>query len=117
VSQFNAKDDEYIAAYSNVFRNVSKKIAEHASTYLLTRDPKLNANGLREVLVYRSQEDFEKHVQADVVKDELSPALVKYIETGTVKVQAIGQEKGTSADSTFNTVEAVYTTAVAGYKQ
>lgn len=117
VSQFNAKDDESIVAYSNVFRNVSKKISEHASTYLLTRDPKVNSNGLREILIYRSQEDFDKHVKADVVKDELSPALVKYIETGTVKVQAIGQEKGTSADSTFSTVEAVYTTAVAGYKQ
>jgi len=117
VSEFNANDDESVDAYANVFRNVSNKISQHASTFLLTRDPKVNANGLREVLIYRSQKDFEEHVQADVVRDQLSPALSKYIATGSVRVKAIGQEKGTSADTTFSTVDATYSTTVAGYKQ
>ena len=70
---------------------------------------------MSEVLIYRSSDAFVQHANLEFIKEELGPALTRYIEPDSVRVTAIAQPKGSVVEATLRTVNATYTDLKAGF--
>jgi hypothetical protein len=117
-STFSAKDSTSVSKYVEAFSITAKDMESSASTYLLTANP-LDPNGLsfNEVMIFRSAETFAQHSQIAPVKEQLGPALEKFIDSESVRVNSIGQESGNAdVDAVFTHVNASFADHVAGYK-
>merc|ERR1712032_201864 len=51
----------------------------------------------------------------EFIKEELGPALTRYIEPNSVRVTAIAQPEGSVVEATLSTVNATYTDLKAGF--
>jgi len=116
ISHFQCRSASDAQEYCKVFQSTADKIQDYASTYLLTKDPN-DPKGLSmsEVLIYRSPDAFVQHAQLEFIREELGPALNKYIVPSTVHVTAIAQPTGSAVETTLSTVNAVYTDMRAGF--
>jgi len=116
ISTFKCRSASDVEEYRKVFATTAEKIQDYASTYLLTQDPS-DREGLSmsEVLIYRSQDAFVNHAQLDVIKDELGPALGKFLIPQSVQVTVVAQPEGSAVEQTLENVAAIYTDLTAGY--
>jgi len=116
ISQFKCRHASDVSEYRKVFQSTADKIKDYASTYLLTKDPS-DPEGLSmsEVLIYRSPDAFVEHAKLEFIREELGPALSKYIIPNSVEVTAIAQPTGSAVEATLSTVNAVYTDMKGGF--
>jgi len=114
ISHFKCQRANDVQEYCQVFQSTSEKIHDYASTYLLTTDPQ-DPLAMSEVLIYRSSDAFVQHANLEFIKEELGPALTRYIEPNSVRVTAIAQPEGSVVEATLSTVNATYTDLKAGF--
>lgn len=114
ISHFKCGEAGHVQEYCKVFQSTSEKIEDYASTYLLTTDPQ-DPLAMSEVLIYRSPDAFVQHANLEFIKEELGPALNKYIQPNSVRVTAIAQPEGSVVEATLSTVNATYTDLKAGF--